>query len=64
VGFLGHGELMLVETDEDWFLGTVEVTVEVTVDALVVRSGFVGRPVLVPHDEVVRIVLASELDLE
>jgi hypothetical protein len=60
VGFLGHGELMLVETDENWFLGTVEVTV----DALVVRSGFVGRPVLVPHDEVVRIVLASELDLE
>jgi hypothetical protein len=60
VGFLGHGELMLVETDRDWFLGTVEVTV----DALVVRSGFVGRPVLVPHDEVVRIVLVSELDLE
>jgi hypothetical protein len=60
VGFLGHGELMLVETDEDWFLGAVEVTV----DALVVRSGLVGRPVLVPHDEVVRIVLASELDLE
>jgi hypothetical protein len=28
----------------------------------VVRSGFVGRPVLVPHDEVVRIVLVSELD--
>lgn len=60
MGFLGHGELMLVEIDEDWFLGTVEVTV----DALVVRSGFVGRPVLVPHDEVVRIVLASELDLD
>jgi hypothetical protein len=60
MGFLGHGELMLVETEEDWFLGTVEVTGE----ALVVRSGFVGRPVVVPHDEVVRVVLASELDLE
>jgi hypothetical protein len=60
MGFLGRGEVMLVETDEDWFLGTVEVTAE----ALVVRSGFVGRPVLVPHEEVVRVVLASELDLD
>lgn len=58
--FLGHGELMLVEIDEDRFLGTVEVTE----DVMVIRSGFVGRPVVVLHDDVVRIVLASELDSE
>lgn len=58
--FLGHGELMLVETEEDRFLGTVEVTE----DVLVVRSGFVGRPVVVPQEEVVSVVLASELDDE
>ena len=57
---LGHGELMVVETDEDWFLGTVEVLP----DALVVRSGYVGRPVVIPHYEVVRVVLATDLDRE
>lgn len=58
--FLGHGELMLVETEDDRFLGTVEVVG----DELVVRSGFVGRPTLVPQEDVVRVWLASELDLD
>lgn len=58
--FLGHGELMLVETDEDRFLGTVEVTG----DVLVIRSGFVGRPVVVLQEDVVRVELASDLDDE
>lgn len=39
---LAAGELMVVETEDDWFLGTVEVAG----DALIVGSGFVGRPVV------------------
>lgn len=58
--FLGHGELMLVETDEGRFLGTVEVPE----DVLVIRSGFVGRPVVVLQEDVVRVGLASDLDGE
>lgn len=58
--FLGHGELMLVETEDDRFLGTVEVVG----DDFVVRSGFVGRPTLVPQEDVVRVSLASELDVD
>ena len=58
--FLGRGELMVVETDKDWFLGTVEVLP----DAIVVRSGFAGRPSVVLHDEAVRVVPATDLDHE
>ena len=57
---LGHGELMLVETEDDWFLGTVELVA----GELVIRSGLVGRPVVVLPENVVRIVLASDLDLD
>ena len=51
MGFLSNGELLLVETEDDVHLGTVEVRDEV----LVVRSGFVGRPVLVAHEQVLSI---------
>jgi hypothetical protein len=51
---LAQGELVVVETDDDLHLGTVEV-VE---GALVVRSGYVGRPVLLDADEVVSVTPA------
>ncbi len=50
------GELAVVETDDDWFLGTVELTA----DVLIIRTGFVGRPAVVPHEDVVRVVPAVE----
>jgi hypothetical protein len=53
---LAHGELVVVETDEDGWLGTAEVR-----DGdLVVRSGFRGHPVVVAIEDVERITLASE----
>lgn len=52
----GSGELMVVETDDDLFLGTVEVRG----DALVIRDGFVGPPTLVDVNDVVGLTLAYE----
>lgn len=53
---LAHGELVVVETDDDAFLGVAEV-----LDAhLIVRNGFVGRPVLIPLAEVVSISPAAD----
>ena len=54
--FLAAGELVVVETDDDWYLGTAEVTP----DALIVRNGFVGRPTVLAHEDVVRVVPAVE----
>lgn len=51
MGWLAGGELVVVETDEDWFLGTVEVLAEV----LVIRNGYVGRPTVLAHEDVVRV---------
>jgi hypothetical protein len=60
MGFFAAGELVVVETDDDWFLGTAEVTP----DAVVIRTGFVGRPTLLALEDVVRVVPAAEyLDL-
>lgn len=56
MGFLAAGELVVVETDDDWYLGTAEVTPE----ALIVRTGFVGRPTVLAHEDVVRVVAAVE----
>jgi hypothetical protein len=56
VGFLADGELVVVETEGDWFLGTVELTA----DMVIVRSGFVGRPVVLAHEEVIRVAPAGE----
>ncbi|MDB5876465.1 MAG: hypothetical protein JWQ07_5907 [Ramlibacter sp.] len=52
---LGAGELMVVETEDDWFLGTVELTA----DGLAVRNGFVGRPRVLAPEEVLRVVPAA-----
>lgn len=60
MGFFAAGELVVVETDDNWFLGTAEVTPE----AVVIRTGFVGRPTLLALEDVVRVVPAAEyLDL-
>jgi hypothetical protein len=56
MGWLADGELLVVETEDDWFLGTVEVLP----DVVVVRSGFVGRPVVLRHEDVVRVTPALE----
>jgi hypothetical protein len=46
---------MVVETEDDWFLGTAEM-----VDGtIVVRSGFVGRPVVLEAESVQSIVPAQ-----
>lgn len=42
MGFLADGELLVVETADDHYVGTVEISQ----DQLVVRSGYVGRPVV------------------
>ena len=53
---LSHGEVLVVTTDEDQFLGTVEI-----VDGMaVIRSGYVGRPVLVPVEDIVAVQPAHE----
>jgi hypothetical protein len=53
---LGHGEMYVVETDDEAFLGFVEVAG----DSVVIRSGFVGRPVLLDLADVVRITPARD----
>ncbi|GAC1526633.1 MAG: hypothetical protein NVS3B1_16260 [Marmoricola sp.] len=57
MGWLAHGELVVLETEDDRFVGTAEVTEH----AVVVRSGRVGRPVVVPHEEVVRVTRHADL---
>ncbi|MGB8652792.1 MAG: hypothetical protein WCD35_19260 [Mycobacteriales bacterium] len=53
--FLAQGDLVVVETENDVFLGTAEVA-----DGfLVIRSGYVGRPTLVALEDVEIIVPAS-----
>lgn len=54
--FLAGGELLVVETEDDHFLGTAEVAQ----DCLVIRPGYVGRPLRVPLSDVTRVTLASE----
>ena len=56
MGFLAAGALVVVETEDDWYLGTAEVTQ----DALIVRNGFVGRPTVLAHEDVVRVVPVEE----
>jgi hypothetical protein len=57
MGWLAHGELVVIETEDDRFVGTAEVT-EHTV---VVRSGRVGRPVVLSHENVVRVTRHADL---
>ena len=58
MAWLSDGELLVVETEDDWFVGTVELLD----DGLVIRNGFVGRPTVLRAEEVVRIVPAAEYD--
>ena len=52
---LAGGEIVVVETEDDIFLGTAEV-----VDGhLVIRSGYVGRPVVLTALDVVSVVPAQ-----
>lgn len=56
VGFLADGELVVLETIDDHYVGTAEI-----VDGLlVVRSGNVGRPVLLRPEQVRRVTPATE----
>lgn len=52
---LAHGEIVVVETDDEQFLGTCEIH-----DGhAIVRSGYVGRPVLIALDDVEAITPAT-----
>jgi hypothetical protein len=53
---LAAGQLLVVETEDDAWIGTVEVTE----DALVVRTGLRGHPAVVPLEDVERIIPATE----
>ena len=52
---LCHGELVVVETEDALHLGMAEVHG----DVLVLRSGYVGRPLLIPLEQVESVVPAS-----
>lgn len=54
---LNHGELVVVETETERWVGLVELRA----DQLVIRSGRAGRPRLVDADAVIRIVPAADL---
>lgn len=54
--FLADGDLVVVETDDDHYLGTAEVRG----GQLIVRNGFVGRPVLLDLADVQCVIPASE----
>ncbi|MCU1603498.1 MAG: hypothetical protein JWO22_4207 [Frankiales bacterium] len=48
---LNHGEIVVVETEKDRWVGTAEMRA----DQIVVRSGRAGRPKLIDAHEIVRI---------
>ena len=48
---LANGEVVVVETEKGRYLGTVEVSD----GSFIVRSGFVGRPVVLSAAEVVSV---------
>jgi hypothetical protein len=53
---LADGQILVIETEDDAYLGTAEV-----VDGqMIVRSGFVGRPVVLALSAIQRITPASE----
>jgi hypothetical protein len=54
---LFSGQVVVVETEDDHFLGLVDVDEEGWIR---VRSGFRGHPHLIDPDDVVSISLASE----
>lgn len=54
--YLAKGDILVLETEDDVFLGALEVRK----DALVVHTGFRGHPRLVPWSEVMSVHLAVE----
>ena len=56
MGLFTDGELLVVETADDWFMGTVEVTT----DGAIMRTGYVGRPTVLALEDIVRIAPAWE----
>lgn len=53
---LAQGEVVVVETETDRYLGTVEIRD----GTLVVRSGYAGRPVVLDPGDVVSIAPAID----
>jgi hypothetical protein len=53
--FLCHGEVVVLETEDDLHLGTAEIHG----DVLILRSGYVGRPLLIPVEDVESVMPAS-----
>jgi hypothetical protein len=51
MNMIADGELLVVETDEELYLGTAEATPA----GLVMRSGFVGRPTVLRYEDVVHL---------
>jgi hypothetical protein len=56
VGFMAAGERVVVEMEDDWFLGAVELTA----DGVVVRNGLVGRPTVLAPEDALRVVPVAE----
>jgi hypothetical protein len=54
--FLAAGQLLIVETSDDRYLGTAEVVG----GNLVIRSGYVGRPTLLEVTDVETVTVASD----
>jgi hypothetical protein len=52
---LANGEILVVETEDDRFLGSVEPRGE----EFIIRSGFVGRPVIVHQADVMTLAPAA-----
>jgi hypothetical protein len=57
MGALFGGSLVVVETEDDQFLGYLDVDGE---GVLRLRSGFRGHPFLLDADEIVAITVAAE----
>jgi hypothetical protein len=54
--YLSHGEPVVVETDDDRYLGTAEVVG----DVVLVRSGRAGRPRRVAVEDIVRVLVPGD----
>lgn len=52
---LAEGEIVVVETEDDWYLGTAEMTD----GAVIVRNGYVGRPVVLDVNDIQSIIPAQ-----
>jgi formylmethanofuran dehydrogenase subunit C len=55
---IAAGELVVVETEDDWFLGTAEMND----GQVIVRNGYVGRPTILAVEDIERVIPAAEHD--